>query len=249
MLLQENSLSSHLVQFQAGTPIERELQSKYLNPAWIRDMQASGYDGARYMSEMTDSLSLWSTTARQSVDSTTWESVKRVYVDDQYHLDMRQYFEKSNPYARQVMLATLLDAAKRGFWQATGEEKKALSMELARSVADHGLAGTADINRNSALSREVAGSIAGLPGSTALLRSYQRATKSSNSAAPPSKPILDQVKPAIASNVVTGTLLQKVNPQAGIVERGRSWQVLLMLCLTIAGLFLIGWLRAGRETT
>src|SRR6202012_3878375 len=52
--------------------IVRELQSKYLNPAWIKVMQASGYDGARYMSEMTDNLSLWNTTAQQSVDSATW---------------------------------------------------------------------------------------------------------------------------------------------------------------------------------
>ncbi len=99
--------------------IERELQSKYLSPAWIKAMQASGYDGARYMSQMTDNLSLWNSTATQSVQSETWESVKRVYVDDQYHLGITSYFEQSNPYVRQVLLAALLDVAARGFWHAT----------------------------------------------------------------------------------------------------------------------------------
>ena len=232
--------------------IERELQSKYLNPAWIKAMQASGYDGARYMTEMTDNLSLWNTTARRSVESDTWESVKRVYVDDQYGLGIKEYFEKNNPYARQVMLATLLDAVTRGYWRASEEEKRLLAGELAQSASAHGLAGTADLNRNSALTRMVAGAIAGLPGSDSLMRGYRNALQRAGSVSSQpaaSAPVLPphSSAPALTSSFVTGSVLQKVVPQIDTSRKRLDHGYAIAVCLIAGALLLLGWIRAGKD--
>jgi len=39
-----------------------ELDSRYLNPIWIKGMQAKGYDGARHMEAFTENLALWDIT-------------------------------------------------------------------------------------------------------------------------------------------------------------------------------------------
>jgi cobalamin biosynthesis Mg chelatase CobN len=215
-------------------------------------MQAGGYDGARYMTEMTDSLSLWNSTAKQSVENATWESVKRVYVDDQYKLGMSEYFEKRNPYARQVMLATLLDAAARGFWKATPKEKSLLAGELAKSASAHGLAGTADINRNTALTKTVDTAIAGLPGNEKLVREYHRAisdtkSKSHRRGSVPMKSGATAKPERSPSQTVTGMVLRNEAPRTGESKRRPNRFFILLLCVVVFGLVFIGWMRSARE--
>lgn len=233
--------------------IQRELQSKYLNPAWIKGMQASGYDGARYMSEMTDNLSLWNSTAKQSVQSETWETVKRVYVDDQYHLGMSRYFEQRNPYARQVLLATLLDVASRGYWQATGPEKAAIAAELARSAAVHGLVGSADVNRNAGLTKIISESIAGLPGRSELMRGYAKALSASTDSSIPSSSLthLETKSKApsqpSAPQAVTGLVLRESPQQAAAMASHESIRTALILISIVITLLVIGWFEAARK--
>ncbi|MGP1615682.1 MAG: cobaltochelatase subunit CobN, partial [Pollutimonas bauzanensis] len=71
----------------------RELQARYFNPAWIRAMQDSGYNGARYMADLPDHMLLWDVTTPELVSDADWAEVKSVYVDDQYGLDMKAYFD------------------------------------------------------------------------------------------------------------------------------------------------------------
>lgn len=116
----------------------RELQSRYFNPEWIRAMQKSGYNGARYMADLPAHMLLWDVTTPELVDDADWAEVKEVYVDDKYGLGLDDYFEQHNPHARQHLLETLLDAVERGAWQADEADRTQLERALARSVARHG---------------------------------------------------------------------------------------------------------------
>jgi cobaltochelatase CobN len=97
----------------------RELRSRYFNPAWIKAMQASGYDGARHMAELADNQLLWSVTSPKLVTDADWNELHEVYVRDRYQLGLQAYFERENPAARKQMLASMVEAAERGRWRAS----------------------------------------------------------------------------------------------------------------------------------
>lgn len=116
----------------------RELQSRYFNPAWIRAMQQSGYNGARYMADLPAHLLLWDVSTPELVSDADWAEVKAVYVDDRLGLGMDDYFEQHNPHARQHLIESLIDAMDRGAWQAGAAERLQLETALADSRARHG---------------------------------------------------------------------------------------------------------------
>ena len=76
----------------ARAVIQRELRSRYFNPAWLRENQQHGYDGARNFMFMTDHLDLWDATATEMVTSDDWQQVKEVFVDDRFNLEMDTFF-------------------------------------------------------------------------------------------------------------------------------------------------------------
>jgi cobaltochelatase CobN len=96
----------------------RERDSRYLNPAWIKGMQASGYNGARYMADLADSMLLWDQTRPELVTDRDWEAVRDVYLHDRYKLGLERYFAENNPAARTKLVQTMLDAIDRGAWRA-----------------------------------------------------------------------------------------------------------------------------------
>lgn len=115
-----------------------ELQSRYFNPAWIRAMQASGYNGARYMAQLPEHLLLWDVTTPELVADADWQAVKEIYVDDKYRLGLQDYFAQHNPYARQQLIGALLDAIERGKWEAGDQVRAQLEQLLAQETAAHG---------------------------------------------------------------------------------------------------------------
>ncbi|AVJ28177.1 cobaltochelatase subunit CobN [Achromobacter spanius] len=111
----------------------RELATRYLNPAWIQAMQGSGYNGARYMAELPANLLLWDTTTPDLVSDADWAQVKEVYVDDKHDLGLKAYLEASNPAAREKLIETLLAAIDRGAWKADAQQRSELAAALADS--------------------------------------------------------------------------------------------------------------------
>jgi cobaltochelatase CobN len=116
----------------------RELRSRYFNPSWIGAMQKSGYNGARYMADLADDMLLWNVTSPDLVTEGDWNEMKEVYVDDRYHLGLDAYFDQANPYARQQMMQTMLQAVARGSWHPAPAVVDQLRQKLAASVAAHG---------------------------------------------------------------------------------------------------------------
>ena len=113
----------------------RERDSRYLNPEWIRAMQASGYNGARYMADLTDSMSLWEQMRPELVSDRDWEAVRDVYLRDRYDLGMDRYFARHNPAARAKLVETLLEAIARGDWAADDAARAELRQMASRETA------------------------------------------------------------------------------------------------------------------
>jgi cobaltochelatase CobN len=111
----------------------RERDSRYLNPAWIKGMQASGYNGARYMADLADSMLLWNQTRPELVTDRDWEAVRDVYLRDRYELGLSRYFADNNPAARIKLAQTMLDAIDRGAWRADAATRAELEDAIGSS--------------------------------------------------------------------------------------------------------------------
>jgi len=168
----------------AARAIQNELRTRYFNKAWLKDQQAHGYDGARTMMFLTDHLDLWDATASDTVASDDWAEVKQVYVDDTLGLDIDAFFERHNPHAQQALLANLLGAADRGYWQASAADLSQVATRLATSMAAHGAVCQASVCRNSALTALVGEALAGVANGAELLAGYESAIARATTPAP-----------------------------------------------------------------
>lgn len=132
-----------------------ELNARLWNPKWIRQMQASGYSGAREMADHLENLYGWQATTPEQVSGVSWERTYQVYVEDKYGLGLREFFEKENPHARQYMLARLLEVDRQGSYRFSPEQKARLLDEFAHSVARFGIGCSANTCGNPRLIRSV----------------------------------------------------------------------------------------------
>jgi cobaltochelatase CobN len=91
----------------------RERDSRYLNPAWIKAMMAGGYNGARHMADLVESMQLWEATKPDLVSDRDWQAVRDVYVNDRYKLGLREWFASNNPAAGAKLVVATAGAAPR----------------------------------------------------------------------------------------------------------------------------------------
>jgi cobaltochelatase CobN len=133
-----------------------ELHSRQLNPAWIQEMQKSGYAGAREMSREIEHLYGFQKTTPDHLDARTWQTVMDVFVKDTYGLGLMRFFEEQNPHARQTVLARLLDVDRQGIQRFSDADRRMLLTQYAASVARDGAACSAQICGNAVLRQHVA---------------------------------------------------------------------------------------------
>jgi cobaltochelatase CobN len=134
-------------QASAGARIEtlarfygRERDSRYLNPEWIKGMQAGGYNGARYMADVADSMLLWEATKPDLVADADWEALRDVYLRDRYKLGLNAFFAAANPAARAKLIATMRDAVARGAWNPDDATRRELGVDTPPAAPKAGAA-------------------------------------------------------------------------------------------------------------
>lgn len=120
--------------------IGEELRSRYLNPKWIEGMKKDNYAGARLMSMYLENIWGWQVTTPFAIDKTMWEQIHEVYIDDKYGLDLREFFDKNNPWAHQSIAARMLEADRKKYWKAPEEMKKKLARTYTMNVIEKGVA-------------------------------------------------------------------------------------------------------------
>jgi len=110
----------------SGTPkletaagfLAKELKTRQLHPGWIAAMQKEGYSGAIDMLDAVNNLWGWQAVAPETVRNDQWDEIRDVYVNDKYQLGMKEWFEKNHPHAQAQMIERMLEAARKGYWQA-----------------------------------------------------------------------------------------------------------------------------------
>ncbi len=118
-----------------------EARSRYFNPEWVRHMMAEGYAGGKEITEFAEHLWGWQVTVPESVDESKWVAAYDTYIADVHKLGTGEFFEKHNPWARQVFAAQLLEVARKGYWPSAGQAVlNRLAEVYAKDVEAHGIA-------------------------------------------------------------------------------------------------------------
>ena len=132
----------------AREALARGLRGKFWNPKWIRELQAEGFSGAVEMAQTATNLFGWEVTKPDAVGSETWDRVHAVYVEDSLGLDVPDWLDAANPFAFQEMAAIMLEAARKGFWDAPPATLEELAVDYVRSLQRHGASGSARTTAN-----------------------------------------------------------------------------------------------------
>ncbi len=208
----------------------RELRSRYFNPKWIKGMMEHGYDGARYMDSFTENMWVWDVTTPNMVTEDNWNEVYDVYVKDKHNLQIKEYFDKNNPYALQGIISTMFEVKDKGYWHPSKEVFEELVKVYAESVAAHGISGAYG-STDEAMHKdvtEVLKNIQDLP--PKLLEDYQKQIRQFNGK-------LEQVKGYEVKEVKNEKVdEEKLRPQLGF-----------FVLLVAIGLIGLGWWRGNKE--
>ena len=124
--------------------LRQELRGRFLNPEWLKGQMQHDYAGARTMgSEFLEYLWGWQVTNPTLVGDWAWEEVKAVYIDDRYDLQLDEFLERGhNAHVKSNILAIMLVAINKGFWQADRQTIEQLASQFAELVAINGLPGS-----------------------------------------------------------------------------------------------------------
>ncbi|MGB5157346.1 MAG: cobaltochelatase subunit CobN [Desulfobacterales bacterium] len=159
--MQRTSGEGHIELLSAT--LGRELRTRYLNPKWIEGMKKEKYAGAREMAEFLENMWGWQVTTPLAVDAAKWKQTYEVYVEDKYGLELKQFFNRENPWAYQSMTARMLEANRKGYWKADEKIKKKLAAEYAVNVVEKGVA-CCDHTCNNPVLNQMVVNIISLPG-------------------------------------------------------------------------------------
>ncbi|WP_053957918.1 cobaltochelatase subunit CobN [Sulfobacillus thermosulfidooxidans] len=91
----------------------RVFRSRVVNPKWIQAAMRHDYKGALEMANTMDFLFGYDATA-DLLEDWMYDEVAKAYVVNQ---DVRQFFQKSNPWALKDIAERLIEAHQRGMWE------------------------------------------------------------------------------------------------------------------------------------
>ncbi|MBA2864377.1 cobaltochelatase CobN [Methanococcus maripaludis] len=118
------------------TYIENELYSRYYNPTWITGMQESGFEGATEMEKFVENLWGWEALTSDIITDEMWNTVYDTYM---VNSELNNWLNENNPYAYQSMTARMMETARKGYWDASGETLEFLANEFIQSVVEYGV--------------------------------------------------------------------------------------------------------------
>ncbi len=127
-----------------------ELRGRFLNRQWLQPLMQEGYAGARTMgSEFIEYLWGWQVTSPEIIQDWVWEEVKSVYVDDALDIGLDDFLQdKHNVQVQTNMLAVMLVAIEKDFWQADAATTEQLAQKFAANIVEHGIPGSGHTHAN-----------------------------------------------------------------------------------------------------
>ncbi len=112
-----------------------ESRTTIFNPAYIREKMKGGASTAGGFAEIVQNTYGWNVMKPEAIDDELWDEIYDVYVQDKFDLGVQGYFERQNPAALQEMTAVMMETARKGMWDASAEQLKAIA-ELHTKLVD-----------------------------------------------------------------------------------------------------------------
>jgi cobaltochelatase CobN len=116
--------------------LDYEVRTKLLNPSWMKGQLESGYKGVKNMSDRIEYLLGWQATSTGSVDNWVWSEMADKYM---FNEEVRKKMMQENIWAVEDQLQRLMEAYKRGMWDASDEEiekLKQIYLELEAEIEE-----------------------------------------------------------------------------------------------------------------
>ncbi|MDC7784700.1 cobaltochelatase subunit CobN [Rhodoplanes sp. TEM] len=112
-----------------------ELRSRNFHPRYVAALMNEGYAGANRMLEGVNNFWGWSVMDPGSVRADQWQEFHDVYVADKHALGLKDWFMKDHPAALAQISERMLEAVRKGYWDAPEEVVKRL-VETHREIAE-----------------------------------------------------------------------------------------------------------------
>jgi cobaltochelatase CobN len=227
--------------------LDSTFRTELLNRDWIRGMKSHDYAGAGHIAELVKNTFGWQVTRRSAVTDGTWNEIYDTYVQDKYGMGLPGWFDQVNPHARQELTATMLEAARKGYWAASGEQLAILGEAYASSVARYGPSAGLVSGGNAPLQEFVTAKLNGLgkqPIAAAFTAAMAKSAAAAGTAAPAVKVAGQQLQPADPKPTPPQSLSAAPAPTAHSAAGFTWWP--WALAGGIAAVFLFGmWRRTG----
>lgn len=114
---------SHVKTKTVEAETARIMRARICNPLWQNGLKEHGYKGAQEFSAMVDILFGWDATSAVAEDW-MYEAIAEDYLLKD---EMREWMEEVNPFAVHAISERLLEASRRGMWDAKEETLQAVS--------------------------------------------------------------------------------------------------------------------------
>lgn len=110
----------------------RGIRTRLLNPRWIDGMLDHKFHGGQKIADRFENVLGLSATL-DCVPSETYDKIEEVYVEDE---ELQKRIKENNPYAYLSALEKLLEAERRGYWEASEEKKDAVLQAYLNTEGD-----------------------------------------------------------------------------------------------------------------
>lgn len=128
---------NHMRMQELKEAIGIESRTTLFNPAYIREKMKGSATAAAGFAEIVQNTYGWNVMKPDVIDDEMWDELYEVYVQDKFGLEVRDFFEQTNPAALQEMTAVMMETARKGMWSASAEQLAALAKLHTELVEKH----------------------------------------------------------------------------------------------------------------
>ncbi|MDE7345496.1 MAG: cobaltochelatase subunit CobN, partial [Muribaculaceae bacterium] len=115
-----------------------ETRATILNPDFIKERMKGDATTAQMFGEIFRNIFGWSATRPGALNDRIYDDLYEVYIEDIHGLGVKDYFDRTNPAALQEMTATMMESARKGFWNPTDNQLSAIASLHADVTEEHG---------------------------------------------------------------------------------------------------------------
>ncbi|MDE7397115.1 MAG: cobaltochelatase subunit CobN, partial [Muribaculum sp.] len=128
-----------------------ESNATVYNPVFIAERMKGDATTAHTFAEIFRNIYGWTVMRPSALDDNVYDRLYDIYVADNHSLGLKEWFDSINPAAYQEMTATMLEAARKGYWKPDMERLRDIAQKHAAMTEAHGPSGTEFVDGNSAL--------------------------------------------------------------------------------------------------